>query len=419
MVTGYSRLSARQARAVLAILILGTLFCIEVAVSPLWQGNFEQKSRGSRDVALFRAMVDRMHNGEGFYQASAAELTARGYPTRSVFNWRTPLPMWPISRLPRVEWAKYFFAALSLGVIVLAFEALARDQEFQWGQSYFCYIKGDSPIFTTRKSGQSPYIRFGCVVLLSGPLLFTVLDDLFVMPELWAGVLIACSLCAYGMDKPKLGLGFGLTALFVRELALPYCLLCAGMALLEWWKCKGDSPIFADHRSATESGKSGQFPWELVGWGLGFSAWLIFYGWHWWNVSGLINPGALAHKHGWIRFGGAGFVLATARMNAYLFLLPPWVTALYFASAMFGLGGWHSPLGTRIGLTVCLYVMFFAVVGQDFNQYWGSVIAPLLCFGVVRLPASMRDLCRAAGISITKTPMYSPGAIESQKKNVA
>jgi hypothetical protein len=412
MVTGYSRLSARQARAVLAILILGTLFCIEVAVSPLWQGNFERKSGGSRDVALFRAMVDRMHNGEYFYQASAAELTARGYPTRSVFNWRTPLPMWPISRLPRVEWAKYFFAALSLGLIVFTFEALARDQDFE-------EIKGNSPIFADHrsatgsgKSGQSAYIRFGCVVLLSGPLLFTMLDDLFVMPELWAGVLIACSLCAYGMDKPKLGLGFGLTALFVRELALPYCLLCAGMTLLEWWKCKGDSPIFADHRSATGSGKSGhsparksgQFPWELVGWGLGLSAWLIFYGWHWWNVSGLISPGALAHKHGWIRFGGAGFVLATARMNAYLFLLPPWVTALYFASAMFGLGGWYTPLGTRIGLTVCLYVMFFAVVGQDFNQYWGSIIAPLLCFGVVRLPATMRDLCRAAGIYITKTP---------------
>ncbi|MGD0381934.1 MAG: hypothetical protein ABSA77_00335 [Thermoguttaceae bacterium] len=412
MVTGYSRLSARQARVVLVILALVTLFCIEVSISPLWQGNFERKSSGSRDVALFRAMVDRMHDGEDFYQASAAELTARGYPTRSVFNWRTPLPMWLISRLPRVEWAKYFFAALSLGVIVLAFEALARDQESN-------EIKGDSPIFADHasmlpeKTGQSPYIRFGCVVLLSGPLLFTMLDNLFVMSELWAGVLIACSLCAYGMDKPKLGLGFGLTALFVRELALPYCLLCAGMALLRFVRSKeivsfsptkGDSLIVTDHRSATGSGKSGQLLWELVGWGLGFSAWLIFYGWHWWNVSGLISPGALAHKHGWIRLGGAGFVLATARMNAYLFLLPPWVTALYFASAMFGLGGWHSPLGTRIGLSVCLYVMFFAVVGQDFNQYWGSIIAPLLCFGVVRLPASMRDLCRAAGISITKTP---------------
>ena len=134
-------------------------------------------------------------------------------------------------------------------------------------------------------------------------------------------------------------------------------------------------------------------------WALGLSAWVVFFAWHWWNVSGLIAPDAIAHKQGWIRFGGAGFVLAMAQMNAYLLLLPPWATALYFAAAMFGLGGWHTRPGTRIGLTACLYVMVFAVVGQDFNQYWGSIIAPLFCFGIVRFPPSLGDLCRAAIVS--------------------
>jgi hypothetical protein len=382
MVTGYSRLSARQARAVLAILALGTVFCVEVALSPLWQGNVERSRRGAGDVALYRAQVDRMQNGEGYYQAVFAEQTARGYPTRSVFNWRTPLPLWLIGRLPQVEWAKYFLGVLSLGLIVFAFEAMVGEK------------------------GNSFAAALGCVVLLSGPLLFTLLDDLFVMPVLWAGVLIAFSLCAYGTDRPGLGLGLGLSALFMSELALPYCLLCTGMA---WWKyvlwkqlyIKGDSQIFTDHASMAPE-KLGQFPRELVAWGLGLCAWLIFFAWHWWNVSGLIGPDAIAHKHGWIRFGGAGFVLATAQMNAYLILLPPWVTALYFAAAMFGLAGWHTALGVRMGLTTCLYVTFFAVVGQDFNQYWGSIIAPLLCFGVIRFPASMRDLCQAADISAGK-----------------
>ena len=49
-------------------------------------------------MALYRAEVDRIRNGEGYYQAAAAELTARGYPTRSVFNWRTPLPMWLLGK---------------------------------------------------------------------------------------------------------------------------------------------------------------------------------------------------------------------------------------------------------------------------------------------------------------------------------
>jgi hypothetical protein len=466
MITGYSRLTPWQARVVLAILTLATLFCIGVAVSPLWQGKFEREQRGEGDVALFRAMVDRMRNGVGFYQASAAEMTARGYPTRSVFNWRMPLPFLPLSKLPRVEWARYIFGALSLLLMILAFEALARDGDIEGDSPIFAAqvgrkgdspifaaqngtkgdspifalqdgtkgdspifaahvgrkgdspifaaqngTKGDSPIFAAQKMGQSPYIGFGCVVLLSGPLLFDVLGDLYVMPELWAGVLIALSLCAYGIGRPKLGMGFGLIALFVRELALPYCLLCAGMALLRYVNLKknkvvtkGDSPIFASQVGTKgdspifASQKLGQSP-EMLGWAIGLTAWLIFWGWHWWNVSGMIGPEALSHKQGWIRFGGAGFVLATAQMNAYLLLLPPWVAAMYFAFAMFGLGGWHTALGTRIGLTVCLYALFFAVVGQDFNQYWGSLIAPLLCFGAVRFPCSMRDLCRVAGIS--------------------
>jgi hypothetical protein len=89
--------------------------------------------------------------------------------------------------------------------------------------------------------------------------------------------------------------------------------------------------------------------------------------------------------------------------------VPQWVTAIYLVAAMVGLAGWNTPLGSRIGLSVCLYVMAFAVVGQSFNQYWGSLIAPLLCFGVVRFPASLGDLCRAAGVVVRKDSATSAG----------
>src|SRR3989304_1677149 len=101
MLTGYARLTPWQARVALIILILSTLFFVGVAVSPLWQGKAERQRRGAGDVALYRAEADRIHNGEGYYQAAAAELKARGYPTRSVFNWRTPLPLWLIGKLPQ------------------------------------------------------------------------------------------------------------------------------------------------------------------------------------------------------------------------------------------------------------------------------------------------------------------------------
>lgn len=101
------------------------------------------------------------------------------------------------------------------------------------------------------------------------------------------------------------------------------------------------------------------------------------------------------HRESWLRFGGAGFVISTVQMNAYLLLLPQWVTAVYFTAALIGLAGWRTPLGTRIGLTACLFIVAFAVVGQNFNQYWGSLAAPLWCFGVARFPASLGDLCKA------------------------
>ena len=176
----------------------------------------------------------------------------------------------------------------------------------------------------------------------------------------------------YGVNRPWLGVAFGLAAIFFRELALPYGLVCVAIA----WR---------------EGRRS-----ELAAWAVGLLAWLAFFALHWWRVSQVIALGAHAHQQGWIQFGGAGFVIATAQMNAYLTLFPQWAAAIYLVAALVGLAGWNTPLGRRIGLTVCLFVAMFAVVGHSFNQYWGSMIAPLLCFGVVRFPGSFRDLCRAA-----------------------
>ncbi len=46
----------------------------------------------------------------------------------------------------------------------------------------------------------------------------------------------------------------------------------------------------------------------------------------------------------------------------------------------------------RVTAAAGLYLVVFLVVGKDVNQYWGTLIAPLLCFGVVRSQASLDDL---------------------------
>jgi hypothetical protein len=347
-------LTPPQARAVLAVIALAMVFGVAATIAPAAGGNLATQADTPGDVALYRAEVDRIHNGEGYYQAAAAELTARGYPTRSVFNWRTPLPMWLLGKLPTVALGRALLGAMSLMLVLMAFEALAREENPE------------------RRGGHRLLRPAACALWLTGPLLLTILGNLFVMPVLWAGVLIGLSVCAYGLNRPWPGVAFGLAAVFFRELALPYCLLCAALA----WR-QGERK-------------------QLAGWALGLLAWLMFFALHWWQLTGLIAAGARAHRQGWIQCGGAEFVFATARMNAYLLLLPPWVAAVYLVAAMVGMGGWSTPLGTRIGLGTCLFLAVFAFVGQSFNQYWGSLVAPLLCFGVARFPASLGDLWRAA-----------------------
>ena len=211
----------------------------------------------------------------------------------------------------------------------------------------------------------------GSMLLLSGALLPIVVGDLFVMPELWAGVLLALSIAAYAEDRPRWGIGSGLAALFFRELSAPYCLLCVALA-------------------------ARQRRWKEVGaWLAGFAVYGLFYALHLRQVLGLIRPGDLDHAHGWVCFGGAGFVISTAQMNAWLLLSPQWVTALFVPLALLGAASWNTPAGDRLGLTLAGYLLAFSIVGQDFNQYWGSMIAPLFCLAAARFPAALNDLCRA------------------------
>jgi len=355
--TAYARLSTRQARLVLlAIVVLGGIF-VAVTLSPLANpgaGRQGQEKPGASDVALYRAKIDRIHAGEGYYRAAGVEMRARGYPTGSVFNWRVPTPFWLIGWMPTVTFGKALLGGLALALFLLAFEALAREE--------------DNVI----------YRPVGCALLLTGPLIPCVLGDLFVVPSLWAGVLIALSIAAYGAARPRLGVACGLAAVFIRELAMPYCLVAAAIA---WWNKRWK---------------------ELTAWLVGLAAFCVFFGLHCWQVSSLIGPEDRLHRESWVQFGGTAFVIATAQMTAYLLLLPRWVAALYLAAALVGFAGWNTPLGHRAGLTACLFLVAFAVVGQPFNQYWGSLIAPLLCFGVVRCPGSLRDLWKAASDSTAK-----------------
>lgn len=328
--------------------------------------DVREENAKSGNVFLYMSEIKRIHGGENYYQAAAEELAAQGYPTASVFNWRTPLPMWLIGKLPDPLLGRLLLIAAGVAMLLMAFEAAAREQPNVYR------------------------LAMPLTVLLTMPLLPCFQGNVFVLTEVWAGIMIALSLCAYGVNLRFLGATMALAALFLRELALPYCVL--GLALALWQRRPKESTVFI----------------------VGLIGWAVFYGLHCWKVQQLISATAEAHRHGWVRFGGLTFVIAVTQMNACLVLLPMWITVVFFALAMIGFAGWQTAWGQRIGLTACMYVVAFSIVGQEFNRYWGLMIAPLFCFGVVRCPAALGDLWRAARLPLWKKLAYFGQPVQFQ-----
>jgi hypothetical protein len=343
---GFERLTPRGARLVLGATAAVTLFFVAVTLSPLASGFADAPDRGASDIELYRAEVARVHQGEGYYGAAAAELTARGYPTRSVFNWRTPLPVWLLGKLPDPSFGRTLLSLLALAGLVIATHFVARDRGLRRGLL--------------------------CGLWLVGALLPCFLDKLYVMHELWAGAFILISVLAYGANRPAWGAAIGFAALVFRELAAPYCALCFVLAIVE--------------RRRKEV-----WFWLIAAavYGLGYSLHIL-------QVLPRIAPDARAHSDGWLCLGGAAFVISITQMNGFLLLLPQWVTGIFLAMAMLGFAGWNEGWGRRAGLAASLYLALFAVVGQPFNQYWGSLVAPLLCLGIAQAPDAISILWRRA-----------------------
>jgi hypothetical protein len=264
---------------------------------------------------------------------------------KSMFNWRAPIYAWLLGGLPAPIWGQILVSLLAVCALLLAYTLLLQN--------------GD---------------RFRAVVgtfLLLGVFLWCIDGDAFFAQELWAGILVVISVCAFGLARWRLGTTAGLAALFMRELVLPYALL---------------SLVLAWHAGRRR---------EVLVWVLGLLFYGLFMTGHGTEVARHVTATDRA-PDSWLQLGGPGFVLATCRMNAYLFPLPMWVSAFYLPLAILGFAGWRGEQRVRLAGTVGCYVAAFCIVGQPFNNYWGLLYAGLLPFGFVRAPAALRDLTRAA-----------------------
>ena len=193
--SAFAAISPQSARTVLRIAVLMMVLLAAVSLSPWACGFADKPSRGAGDVDLYRAEIQRIAAGESYYQAASKELHARGYPTRSVFNWRTPLPMWLLGKLPSEMLGRVIIGALAVAALLLSVFLLGRETNAR-----AAFLGG---------------------LMMIGGLMPCWLEQIYVMPVVWAGVLILLSICAYAIGRPGWGVICGLASLFVRELAAP------------------------------------------------------------------------------------------------------------------------------------------------------------------------------------------------------
>ena len=321
-----------------ARLLLGVLLVVAAGLVWVALGIGEPVRRaGPSDLDTYQRVVEASRGGQNYYAALHQALLDGGYGTLSPLNWRTPLFLSFLALFPTLESAQVF-----LGLVTLVGWLI-------------------SVAFVYRRSGAGVAVWAGVVLALGLVSIIAYRAELSF--ELCAGTLILISVSAYGLGWRWAGFALALLALFVRELAVIYALVCLATALRERrWS-------------------------EVVAWLVGLAAYAGFYLWHWSQLSALIGPADHAAATDWLQFGGLVFVLRTAAFNGVLLVAPYWVAAIFLVLGLLGLK--DQP---RAAVTVALYLLLFLVYGRPENEYWGALYAPLIALGLVWAPGTIRRL---------------------------
>ncbi len=345
----FAKLTSWQARLIMALMglaVVGGIICCDKSA----QGE-SAGAKDRADVELYRSIAHRVHRGENYYEAVGTELRARNYATRPFFNWRLPSLALFIGTMPQLAISKWTLVALA--VVTLIFWLLKL----------------------LIANGTLTVLLGGWVLL--GTLVSCLTEQAFWFHEVWAGVLIALSIAIYSRS-PTLSVISGLLALFIRELSLPFATVMLIMAYKE------------KNRK------------QALAWMLGIIAFFLYLTVHARTVSSSLIASDRANDT-WLQFGGYSFVLATTKWTLLTFVSPWWLDVVLLPLMLIGLIGWRGKTGTRVSLTVGLYVLAFMIVGRSDNYYWGLMYAPLIPLGLLQAPRALGDLFRAAISTNKKT----------------
>jgi hypothetical protein len=295
------------------------------------------------DLALYRAIVDRMRNGEAYEKAATEENRLQHYPLKPFVVIRPPLLATVLASLPNEKTGDRLLALL--GSIVIATWTWRLHAIRPGPLSFACAaIAVSTGVFATLAGGGSSLFH-----------------------ESWAGLLIALSLALRTDMRFAAALAFGLLAALLRELAMPYLAVMATLA-------------------ATERKRS-----EAIGFTLAIAVAAVALALHGMATSSLVGSDDPASQ-GWMQFGGWGFVLTTAKWNFAVVLTGLWAAAVIVPAALLGAAGWKGGTGLRLATILIGYTLGMMVIGRPENDYWGLMIAPLIGVGLYLAPFAIRDL---------------------------
>ena len=358
--SGWSRIEARIALALLAVLILLSALAPGYPSPPPppplvsvtdHAGHTQVVHQDDNDLLLYRHVIARVRHGDDYYRAAVEEQRRSGYPVSPGLTVR--LPTLALLAAAIGDRGMLVLAALLFGAMILAMH---------------------------RRLGQEPGAAARmplALALLTAGIASGLHPQYNVLHEVWAAQLMALSLA---LHRPARAGGQGnwgwswlaaALALAVRELVLPYVLLMAACAA--WQRRWREAAAWT----------------VLVGL---FAAALAV---HLRLAAAPVVPGDPASPS-WIVLKGLAGLLYKVNNSTLLNLLPLWVSGPCVILALFGWAGWRSPLGATGFLLTGGYAVAFMIAGRDNNFYWGLIITPLLFRGGAFLPVSLPGLWRRA-----------------------
>jgi len=307
-------------RRLFVVLALITVYTIAWRVTPIGDVSDDPIRRAGRsDVLFYKDVAQEIRNGGTYYEVLGSALRARDYSVRSIFNWRTPWMFEILARVP--DWCGRLALVLLAGVMIVKATRILRRE------------------------------MLGPLLVINAALPAAAPQSVFMF-EIWAGILIALSALAYANEKRMQGVVWGMTALFVRELAAPYCIVATVIAIREKrWR-------------------------EVAAWCAGAAAYGVSFAVHAWRVLEHIRPGDPVQPDSWLYGGGLPFLFQLWRTNGLINLLSRPAFALVVVAIV---GSWWSPrMPQHVRSAVVVYSISFLFIGLPFNTYWGFVLAPLM-----------------------------------------